>query len=190
MNDQIMNVLKFLVPEINDCLQKILNRLETLCAVQEQHSIVLQELLINSRLTLDVGCTERPEMMPDLPLATLTDLELWENFITSNKTNYTYACKLLSTVGGGNAAQTTRRMMKRLITSKLAQTGQAELRRSHSKSLQQNLLFLINSIKKSCGSTVGIENQIEDAIKDWLKYATIRVFSADKKKQSNFVFCR
>ena len=55
----------------------------------------MQELVNNSRVSMDVGTTERPNGMPNLPEDNSADLEEREVFWHLNKPNYTYAVRIM-----------------------------------------------------------------------------------------------
>lgn len=79
--------------QATNCQEKIIRDLETLKAIQDQHTIILQEILSTVK-TKNVQALTRPSDTPDLPIAHKNDFRTFESWL-ENPTNFTYMVRVL-----------------------------------------------------------------------------------------------
>lgn len=75
-------------------LETILKRVEHLVSVQDQHSIILRNLLEINQLT-SVQALNRPQDMPNLPITTKPEFKALEDFLKIEETFNYMVCYLI-----------------------------------------------------------------------------------------------
>lgn len=73
--------------------QSVMNKLEKMSVIQEQHSLFLDEIIRTLRVQ-NVQQLVKPSQCPDFPLKNVEELENFEGFL-SNELNFEYMVKII-----------------------------------------------------------------------------------------------
>ncbi|CAH1131648.1 unnamed protein product [Ceutorhynchus assimilis] len=164
--------------------EKVINDLESLKAIQKQHTLILQEILSTVR-TKNVQALTRPVDTPNLPIDHKKDFQDFESWL-ENQTNFTYMRSRVAAVGGSTVRGATMNMMKFLITNEIgmqfnwAGSAPKDERYQQKYPFKDTKMFsLINdAVKLTFAGRETIVNLSDQAViravQDWLKLSKSR----------------
>ncbi|KAF5277527.1 hypothetical protein FQR65_LT15973 [Abscondita terminalis] len=159
-----------------DVLELLLGRVIKLEEQNKQILHLLNKILYQSAPS---STGNVPDDLPvPLPLQHQVDVDTFEEYLSSQE-HITAISSYLSTLGGRDLATKTNRVMRYLISDKLATSYSFYGKRANKKSFSNLKLkdVIIRSVKEPGEKSLDVEN----CIKVWLKHAPARVKAAETK---------
>ncbi|RLU23883.1 hypothetical protein DMN91_004091 [Ooceraea biroi] len=143
--------------------------------IKEQNNKILS--LLNEKQvtsnTLAHNQFRLQDLPVNLPLSTQADLDILETYL-KNSQNVSTMCSYLATLGGRDITSKTNRILKYLLTDKVASNYSFYGKRMNKSpfSSLKCCSVVLQSVKSTSSHT---EKEIEDVIKVWLKHAPQRI---------------
>ncbi|XP_063919115.1 uncharacterized protein LOC135134383 isoform X2 [Zophobas morio] len=170
-------------------LEKILRKVERLDTIQEQNTLLLNNIL-SSIQSSNMTQLNRPVDLPNIPVSCKAEYKALEEFLKiEEKFNY-MKCRL-ACIGGTSVRNCVMNMMKFILTDKVAVKFNWIARDNKKKAFKDTLMSkviqeaVMTAYSKHADRTDLTDRNIQDAMKDWLKLAKHRLDHKAKKLRGN-----
>ncbi|CAH0549693.1 unnamed protein product [Brassicogethes aeneus] len=167
-------------------LETILRKVELLSQRQEQHTVLLNNILTTNQAANSLTM-EKPTDIPNLPITNKQDYRAVEEFLKVEE-KFNYMKTRLACIGGSSVRNAVMHMMKFMLSDKIAVKFNWSGRDHKKKAFRDTLMSkAIQEATMSAFSRLGDRSDLNDkniqsAIQDWLKLAKHRLEQREKKK--------